>query len=92
MWMQQRNIIKLSVLIRMNSRTSLYISGIFISVENFLSNSRFEGLSYQESLYKMNEECTEEFTKIVFSPPQKHPFPRFCQPPFKSENCPSPPF
>ena len=43
MWVQQRNNIKLSVLIQMNSRTSFYISGIFmisciflVTVKNFL--------------------------------------------------------
>ena len=50
MWVQQRYIIKLSVLIQMNSRTSSYILGIsciFLVSGKFLSNSRFEEILYQ---------------------------------------------
>ena len=45
MWVQQRNVIKLSVLIQINSRISFYISGIFM-ISKFLSNSRFEEILY----------------------------------------------
>ena len=45
MWVQQRNAIKLSVLIQINSRISFYISGIFM-ISKFLSNSRFEEILY----------------------------------------------
>ena len=47
MWVQQRNIIKPPGLIQMNSRTSLYISGIFMNPCNFSNFSGFEGILCQ---------------------------------------------
>ena len=59
MSVQQRNIIKLSGITKMNSRTSLYISGIFmlsciflLTVEN-VTNSGFEEIVYQARMYSV---------------------------------------
>ena len=60
MWVQQRNIIKLSGLIQMNWRKSLYISGIFmisciflVTIENFVSDVVFEEVLYQAWMCSM---------------------------------------
>ena len=59
MSVQQRNIIKLSGIIQMNSKTSLYISGIFIlpciflvTVENLLLTVGLKRLYNRQELYQ----------------------------------------
>ena len=59
MWVQQRNIMKLSGLIQMNSKTSLNLGDFhdfmhfFSDCGKFVSNSGFEGILYQARMYSV---------------------------------------
>ena len=60
MCVQQRNSIKLSRLIQINSRMSLYISGTFMlscifcsNLGKFVTNNGFEEIVYQARMYSV---------------------------------------